>query len=179
MARQCGSVQLKEKEGRKRVNVNALKEWSAGDTGLLAENVQVLAGVVTEVMQLVERDGRVQRLLDSFEEWIAWVEEVWAQRDGEASDVKFIEGLADVWRSEAVALVRRMGGLGRVLDGLEHAREGSSLHALMNGTGQLLEGVVGEMKIVLILEKDIVDREKTWVDGKIRLLETGIGQSVG
>jgi hypothetical protein len=181
VAIKCASVQQKEMEARKRSNVNALKEWAAGDALLMAENVQVLAGVVTEVMQLVEPEGRVSGVLDIFEEWITYTDTVWESRHqhkGQA-DVEFVESLGGAWKDEVKALMRRLAALNRVLDGLERPRDGSSLGAVWDGVGELVRMVGEELKAVSMLEIEIVETEKRYVDLKVAVLEGGIVQENG
>ncbi|KAF2435459.1 hypothetical protein EJ08DRAFT_338623 [Tothia fuscella] len=169
----CDSVQQMETRNRKLANVDALREWGAGDSGLLAENVQVLAGVVTEVMQLVESEGRVQGILDIFSEWIQWVGTIWESREHSNSqaEVEFIEGLGEPWRAEVRALIRKLGNMGRVLDGLERPKEGSSLGSLVDGVVRLVAGVLEELKVVLKLENEGVEKEKRWVDETMARLD--------
>jgi hypothetical protein len=173
VAAKCEIVQEKEKDCRKRANVDALQQWGVGDSGLLAENVQLLAGVVTEVSQLVEPDGRLQGILDIFEEWIKYVSTIWDTRYASHSpaDVEFIEGLGEPWRAEVRALTRQLAGMGRVLEGLEKPKEGSSLRALVDGSTHLINGSLEELKVVLKLEGEAVKREKLWVDERMGRLE--------
>jgi hypothetical protein len=175
VAKKCERVQEKERDVRKTVNVQALKEWGADDSGLLAENVQLLASVVEEVMVLVEEDGRVHGVLAIFEEWMNYVDSIWSIRQSTSSqgEIDFIDGLGEKWRAECRALMRRLGALGRVLEGLERAEEGSSLFSLMENVAQLRGGVMEELKTVLRIEEDVVMREKIWVDEMIGGLERG------
>jgi hypothetical protein len=179
VAKKCESVQETERGVRQNVNVNALKEWGAGDAGLLAENVQLLASVVEEVMVLVEEDGRVYGVLSIFEEWMTYVNNIWQIRQSAPSrgETEFIEGLGEKWRAECRALMRRLGALGRVLDGLERAQEGSSLYSVMENVRKLRSGAVEELKTVLSIEEDIVKREKVWVDEMIGGLDRHIGRA--
>jgi hypothetical protein len=176
VARKCDGVQAEERVASKNGNLDALKEWGAGDEGLLAENVQLLASVVEEVMALVEPDGRIQRILGVFEEWIEWVSGVWDDRQSLSSEkIEFVEGLGEKWRAECKALLRRLGALGRVLDGLERAKEGSSLYFIIEGVGILRNGAIEEMKSVLKLEEGVVEQERAWVDERVGRLERVIG----
>jgi hypothetical protein len=174
VAQQCDIVQSQERDVRKNINIHVLQEWGAGDSGLLAENVRLFSSVVQEVLCLVETDGRVQQVLDVFEAWIEYVDNIWSTRHispASSGETEFIDSLGEAWRSECRALMRRLGALGRVLDGLEKPGEGSSLSALMQGAGDLRKGAVEELGTVLKLEGDIVLKEGAWVTQAVAALE--------
>jgi hypothetical protein len=177
VAQKCEAVQNKERDVRKNINIHVLQEWGAGDSGLLAENVRLFSSVVQEVLSLVETDGRVQQVLDVFEAWIEYVDNIWSTRHtspASAGETEFIDSLGEAWRSECRALMRRLGALGRVLDGLEKPGEGSSLSALMQGVGELRKGAVEELGVVLKLEANVVSKEGTWVNQAVGALEVSL-----
>jgi hypothetical protein len=174
VAAECEVVRQKEKDWRRRINTNALKDWCKGDLGLLAENVTTLSNVVNEVMQLVEDGGRVQQAIEIFEAWITWVEAIYQSRDRQRSHSEFIEGLGDGWKSEVAALMRKLSNLGRQLDALGKVEQGSSLHETLSGFRALTGGAVEELRVVEALENEVVKRERSWVDEQIGGLEGGI-----
>lgn len=180
VAKKCEIVQEEEKEVRKRGNIAALIEWGTGefDEALLSENIRTLSTVVTEILSLIEDEGRVSGLLEIFEHWIEWVGGIWASRtDQEFSEaqVEFVEGLGEAWRSECRALVRKLGSLGRVLDGLEKPKDGSSIRVLMDSVSLLTAETLNELKMVLRLEGEIVEKEVRRVDEGVGRLEMELG----
>jgi hypothetical protein len=173
-------VQDKELQVRRDGNVSALKEWCGGDSGLLAENIQVFAGVVNEVMQLVESGGRVEEVVGVFGEWLGLVEGIWDLREENrgsnsvGSEFDFIDGLGETWEAEAAGLVRRLGSLGRLIEGLDMPRKESSLWDLMSLIKLLISGAVDELKVVIAVQKEVVEKEKRWVDERILGMEADI-----
>ncbi|KIW08869.1 uncharacterized protein PV09_00793 [Verruconis gallopava] len=175
VAAECEVVQQKEKEWQRQKNVAALKEWSNGDLGLLAENVATLSNVINEIMHLIEGGGRVQQTLDVFEAWITWVEAIYNNRDQHRqAQSEFITGLGDGWRNEIAALLRKLAGLVRQLDGLGSGQESSSLNGMLNGLRMLTRGIIEELKALEALESAVVRREGKWVDKQIEGLEREI-----
>jgi hypothetical protein len=177
-------VREAEREVRLRTNVAALAEWGGGADGALGEHVQQLAGVVQEADVLCDAQmGRVGKLLEGFGAWIECVEEMWRAREegmGSAA-VEFIDGLGEEWREEGRVLLRRLGSLVSVLDGLERPREGSSVAVVMRDVGALLRGCLEELDTVLKMEKMVVNMENEWVDQQLADLGGGlmIGNGMG
>ncbi|TID26757.1 hypothetical protein E2P81_ATG01221 [Venturia nashicola] len=180
VARQCQHVQEKELQVRRDANVSALKEWCGGDSGSLAENVQVLSNVVTETTQLLEPGGRVEEVIGVFSDWLGLVEGIWDLREENhgsnsvGSEFDFIDGLGETWEAEAAGLGRRLGGLGRMLEGLDMPRKESSLWDLMSLVKLLIEGAVEELAVVGKVQREVVEREKRWVDEKVKGMEADI-----
>jgi hypothetical protein len=166
-------VQQKEGELRQRANITALQEWCKGDFSLLGEQISNLSNIVGEIMNLLdESGGRVSQVLEMFEAWITWVEAVYASRESRgARHAEFIEGLGDGWKSEVGALVRKLQGLSRQLDGIGKVNlcdgERSSLAELMRGLKALTRGAGDELRLVEGLESEVVRKEGRWVDEQI------------
>ncbi|QDS70746.1 hypothetical protein FKW77_003383 [Venturia effusa] len=180
VARQCQYVQEKELQVRRDANVSALKEWCGGDSGSLAENIQALSNVITETTQLIEPVGRVEEVIGIFSEWLGLVEGIWDLREdshgsnGIGSEFDFIDGLGETWEAEAAGLGRRLGGLGRLLERLDMPRKESSLWDLMSLVKLLIEGAVYELNLIGKVQREIVEREKRWVDERVQGMEADI-----
>lgn len=180
VARQCQFVQEKELQVRRDANVSALKEWCGGDSGSLAENIQILSNVVTESTQLLEPGGRVEEVIGVFSEWLGLVEGIWDLREENhgsisiGSEFDFIDGLGETWEAEAAGLGRRLGGLSRMLEGLDMPRKECSLWDLMSLVKLLIEGAVDELSVVGKVQREVVEREKRWVDERIKGMEADI-----
>jgi hypothetical protein len=173
----AAAVKEAERESRLRTNVAALAEWGGGPDGLLGEHVQQLAGVVQEAEMLCDAEtGRVRNVVEGFGAWIECVEEMWRAREegSGAAAVEFIDGLGEEWREEGRVLLRRLGGLVSVLDGLERPREGSSVAAVMRDVGALLVGCLEELDTVLKMERMVVNMENEWVDQQLADLGGGL-----
>lgn len=180
VARQCQFVQEKELQVRRDANVSALKEWCGGDSGSLAENIQVLSNVITETTQLLEPGGRVEEVIGVFSDWLGLVEGIWDLREENhgsnsiGSEFDFIDGLGETWEAEAAGLGRRLGGLGRMVEGLDMPRKESSLWDLMSLVKLLIEGAVDELGVVGKVQREVVEREKRWVNERVAGMEADI-----
>lgn len=180
MAQQCQFVQEKELQVRRDANVSALKEWCGGDSGSLAENIQVLSNVIAETTQLLAPGGRVEEVIGVFSEWLGLVEGIWDLREENhesnriGSEFDFIDGLGETWEAEAAGLGRRLGGLGRMVEGLDMPRKESSLWDLMSLVKLLIEGAVDELGVVGKVQREVVERERKWVDEKVKGMEADI-----
>jgi hypothetical protein len=144
---------------------------------LLGENVALLSTVLGEVLSLVEDGGRVHQSLEMFEAWIAWVEAIYGGREARGtSNIEFVEGLGEGWRGEVNVLVRKLQGLARQVDALGDAgEEGSSLAEILGALGTLTRGAVEELRAVEGLEREVVGRERRWVDEQV----ANIGGEIG
>lgn len=166
VAQQCQFVQEKELQVRRDANVSALKEWCGGDSGSLAENIQVLSNVIAETTQLLAPGGRVEEVIGVFSEWLGLVEGIWDLREENhesnriGSEFDFIDGLGETWEAEAAGLGRRLGGLGRMVEGLDMPRKESSLWDLMSLVKLLIEGAVDELGVVGKVQREVVERER-------------------
>ncbi|RDI86155.1 hypothetical protein Vi05172_g3736 [Venturia inaequalis] len=173
VAQQCQFVQDKELQVRRDANVSALKEWCGGDSASLAENTQILSHVVAETTQLLEPGGRVEEVIGVFSDWLGLVEGIWNLREDNrgsdciGSEFDFIDGLGETWEAEAAGLGRRLGGLGRMVEGLDMPRKESSLWDLMSLVKLLIEGAVEELGVVGKVQREVVEREKGWVDERL------------
>ena len=179
-ARRVVHVQEEEKKALIRRNVNALKLWGAsaeGRDGGFAELVQPLAGIVNEVWLLTEEGGRMERTVAEFERWVAWIEEIWAQRKGSdgMAGAEFVDGLGDAWKAEAGALIRRLDNMKRVIGFLPPAMKGSNLERVVRKFGELIDGLVGELGLLVRTETLIVEQEKRWVDERMAALADEVG----
>jgi hypothetical protein len=177
---QAQHVQDEERKVRIRKNVAALKLWGLSTNGKdagFAELLQTLAGVVNEVSLLAEEGGRVERAVAEFERWIQWIDDIWTRRDAKdvRAEAEFIDGLGDNWKADTAALVRRLGGLKRVVELVPPAKTGSSFELVVAGFGQLMETMLEELGLLIKIESMIVEREKKWVDDRIDVMAEEIG----
>jgi hypothetical protein len=175
----------KEMLSRARRNVVALAAWGAGtpvekldpsaireeDWGRLGDSIQTLASVIRETTILVENGGRATVAVGWFTEWISDVEEVWRKRQehehNAEAEVEFVSDMGAEWREEAAAVLRRLSGLRRMLEGLEKPDAGSSVAEVMVFLDSLLRGATDEMETVVAIEKQIMGLEKQWINDKM------------
>lgn len=188
VARLAAQVQEKEREGIKKGNLIALREWGASERGgaedaAFAENVQTLATVVRDASLLGEEGGRVYEVLEAFERWIGDAEGVLERRAKEQptsmNASAFVDDLGETWRTEVGALIRRLGGLERALVSLPLAKEGSSLADVIKIFEEFVKGMKEELGVVQGIERAVVEGERRWVDGALEGIDWGVGMEVG
>ena len=165
------SVQRLERDARARGNVAALRSWGGGPDADLGAHVQALAGVVADLLMLCEDGGRAGLCADVFAEWVAAVDELWGmRRDGVVGADEFVDGLGDSWRAEVAALLRRVAGLLRVLDGLERPVPGSTVDDILRNLEDFVRGTLEELQTIQAIEKVVMDCERQRIDNFLRHL---------
>ncbi|KAF4996246.1 hypothetical protein FGRMN_4602 [Fusarium graminum] len=173
-------VDDREKAEVEKENVLALRQWAIG--GGLEERVQVLDSVMSGLWALEEPGGRYARVVRRFERWaerMCEIEE--ARRDGGAllqeSDVIFIGELDSAWKDECTGLVRRLDTLKRQLEQLgdfahdeaeADTTERSSLQRMVEGSRELVHGMLTELNVMEDIEGDALSREEEWIEKMIR-----------
>ncbi|KAF4443879.1 hypothetical protein F53441_11338 [Fusarium austroafricanum] len=170
-----------EKAEVERGNVLALHQWIVG--GSLEERIQVLDAAITGLWALEEPGGRYARVVRRFERWVDRMCEIEeARHEGGAllqeSDVLFIDELDSTWKDECSGLVRRLDTLKRQLDqlgdfthddqGEVKATEQSSLQRMVEGSRELVQGMLAELAVMEDIERDALAREDEWIEGMNR-----------
>lgn len=165
------SVQGLERDVRMRRNVAALETWGGGADADLGAHVQALAGVIQDLLMLCEDGGRVSLNVDVFAEWIEAVDELWTmRRDGLVGNDEFVDGLGESWRTEVSALLRRVTGLLRMLEGLEKPVQGSTVDDIVQNLEEFLKGTLEELQTIQAIEKVVMDGERQRIDNFLRHL---------
>ncbi|KAF5630894.1 AGA1 A-agglutinin anchor subunit [Fusarium sp. NRRL 52700] len=162
-----------EKAEVERENILALRKWAVG--GGLEERIQILDAAVAGLWALEEPGGRYARVVRRFERWVDRMCEIEeARRAGGAliqeSDVLFIGELDSAWKDECAGLVRRLDTIKRQLDQLgvfaSDGPEGdqSSLHRMVEGSRELVQGMLTELAVMDDIERDALAREDGWIE---------------
>jgi hypothetical protein len=166
----------RERAEVERENVLVLRNWAIG--GGLEERIQTLDAVVNGVWTLGEPGGRYARVVRRFERWVDRMCEIEeARREGGAllqeSEVLFIGELETAWKEEYTGLVRRLETLGRQLEELGHfpetdegdkTAERSSLQRMVEGSRDMVEGMLAELAVMEDIERDALAREDDWIE---------------
>ncbi|KAH7252093.1 hypothetical protein BKA59DRAFT_473690 [Fusarium tricinctum] len=170
-------VDDQEKAEVERENVLALRKWAVG--GGLEERIQILDSAMNGLWALEEPGGRYARVVRRFERWVERMCEIEeARREGGAllqeSDVLFIGELDSAWKDECNGLVRRLDTLKKQLDQLgvfAHDNEGdtdsterSSLQRMVEGSRELVHGMLTELNVMEDIERDALSREDEWIE---------------
>ncbi|KAM0346942.1 hypothetical protein ACHAPU_005282 [Fusarium lateritium] len=173
-------VDDQEKAEVEKENVLALRQWAIG--GGLEERIQVLDSVMSGLWALEEPGGRYARAVRRFERWVERMCEIEeARREGGAllqeSDVIFIGELDSAWKDECTGLVRRLDTLKRQLEQLgdfahdeaeADTPERSSLQRMVEGSRELVHGMLTELNVMEDIERDALSREEEWIEKMIR-----------
>ncbi|KAF4339248.1 AGA1 A-agglutinin anchor subunit [Fusarium beomiforme] len=183
LASKSQQIDDQERAEVERENVLALRKWAVG--GGLEERIQILDAAMTSLWALEEPGGRYARVVRRFERWVDRMCEIEeARREGGAllqeSDVLFIGELDCGWKDECADLVRRLNTIKRQLDQLgdfDHddqddqegeAKEQSSLKRIVEGSRDLVQGMVTELAVMEDIERDALAREDEWIEGMNR-----------
>ncbi|KAJ4141172.1 hypothetical protein NW768_000379 [Fusarium equiseti] len=158
-------------------NVLALRQWAVG--GRLEERIQVLDSVMSGLWALEDPGGRYARVVRRFERWVERMCEIEeARREGGAllqeSDVLFIGELDCAWKDECTGLVRRLDTLKRQIsqlgdpsnesEGEGDSKERSSLQRMVEGSRELVDGMLTELNVMEDIERDALAREDEWIE---------------
>ncbi|KAM0297579.1 hypothetical protein HYE67_007249 [Fusarium culmorum] len=177
IAAESKQVDDQEKAEVEKNNVIALRKWAVG--GGLEERIQVLDSVMSGLWALEEPGGRYARAVRRFERWVEQMCEIEeARREGGAllqeSEVLFIGELDSAWKDECAGLVRRLDTLKRQLGELgdfsaddeeeDDTKERSSLQRMVEGSRELVHGMLTELNVMEDIERDALAREDDWIE---------------
>ncbi|KAF9764251.1 hypothetical protein IL306_002848 [Fusarium sp. DS 682] len=176
LASESKQIDDQERAGVERENVLALRKWAVG--GGLEERIQILDAAMTGLWGLEEPGGRYARVVRRFERWVDRMCEIEeARREGGAllqeSDVIFIGELDCAWKDECAGLLRRLDTIKRQLDQLGdlahddqegEAKEQSSLKRIVEGSRELVQGMLTELAVMEDIERDALAREDEWIE---------------
>jgi transposase len=168
-----------ERQAQEQQNIRALRDWNGDNASfVLAEHIQILCGPLHELPSLVGPDGRYTSLIADFQQWSAWVEEMWSSREegaGENMDLDSAESLGDAWKAENAALTRRLTAYSRELDRLTPPTHGSSIASIVATCKELLGGMLDELQIMQRIEAGVVATEKDWIEVRLKAISCDIG----
>jgi hypothetical protein len=89
------------------------------------------------------------------------------------NDVLFIGELDSAWKDECAGLVRRLDTIKRQLDQLGdfapddqegESKDQSSLHRMVEGSRELVQGMLTELAVMDDIERDALAREDEWIE---------------
>ncbi|PSN63227.1 hypothetical protein BS50DRAFT_591408 [Corynespora cassiicola Philippines] len=169
-----------ERQGQEQKNLESLREWNNSNSSSgLAEHIQVLSGPLHELPSLVDSGGRFRRLVDDFERWASWVDEIQTARghaaNGRSADTGSVEGLGDAWQAENAALTRKLTAYSRDLDKLTQPAPGSSLSCIVATCKELLRGILEELRTMQMIHAGVVAQESEWVEDRLKSIARDIG----
>lgn len=159
-----------EVEETGKINALALKKWQdMGTPGWgLDEKIQVLDEVVTGVWNLGESGGKYSRIVKRFERWLRRcqdIQEMRANDEGlDGDEVVFLEELDRGWKDDCLGLGRKLETWRDQLRELGTLDDnGSSLSIVVNGTRDLVRGMLAELGVMAQIERDAMKMEVEWI----------------
>jgi hypothetical protein len=168
------AVRAQEQERRRAANLTALESWCA-EPDLLAEHLQTLSRVVTELRSQTEPGSRYSELTDTFEKWAMGAESILLDTKSPAN---FIEALPETWRSTHTSVALKFRSIQRDLNVLppapppSGAGPASSLETLLLNSSGLVDGILKELEVMTKLQKEVLQRGKERIDEQINALVT-------
>jgi hypothetical protein len=150
-----------------KVNAAAFQKWqdvtSPGQK--LEDKVQVLDEVVTSVWNLGESGGKYTRIIRKFEKWLNKRRDTLESREHDdlGDDVMFLEELDSSWKDDCRVLGRKLEAWRDLLKDLENFGSGSSLATTVEGCRRLIEGMLVELDIIGLIERDAMCMEVEWI----------------
>jgi hypothetical protein len=168
-----------ERQAQENKNLLALQEWTSGSSSFaLAENLQLLSAPLHELPLLADTGGRFRQHVDEFEEWSAWVQELWENRkkgsENGKMDLSSAEGLGEAWVAENEALMRKLVGYMRDVEQLSEPAPGSSIAVMVRNCQALVEAMLRELWIMRRIETDVVSKEREWIEQGLQALAEDI-----
>ncbi|KJX93023.1 hypothetical protein TI39_contig4444g00003 [Zymoseptoria brevis] len=166
------AVRAQEQERRRSANLTALESWCA-DPDLLAEHLQTLSRVVTDLRSQTEPGSRYSELTDTFEKWAMGAESILLDDERPAN---FIEALPEAWRATHTSLALKFRSIQRDIGILppippaNGAGPPSSLEVLLENSSALVDGILKELEVMTKLQKEVLQRGKERIDEQINAL---------
>ncbi|KAF2771031.1 hypothetical protein EJ03DRAFT_325829 [Teratosphaeria nubilosa] len=157
-----------EMEQQHIANLTSLDTWCP-DSALLAENLQILSKVHTELSALTEPESRYANLVSMFEAWTQ-------QTEVESMPI-FLDSLPPDWHKSHTSLALRLRALQRDVELLpppppaEASSSPSSVAVLLLSSRQLLDNMLRELEMMTKLEKELLEREKTRIEEEIDAID--------
>ena len=179
-------VELKEIAHQQRTLLNqlALVEWCQGiPSSHVAEKVQQVSRNIADIRALLEPDGKYVRVLEIFESWFARAQEILGLREKDIvstqrQDLKFIDGIGDGWKAEAMVLERELTYCLRELKAFGEIRAVSSLGRILSLHKTLVLNLLEELDVVQWIENDIMEHEGLWMERTINDLSSNVNSNI-
>lgn len=168
------AVHAHEREQRQITNLTALETWCP-EPSLLAEHLQTLSRIVSELRSQLEKGSRYSEVVETFETWATGAEDVLLHPDtGSSSKSPFVESLPESWRAMHTSLALKLRSTHRDIQMLpplplrdNAAMEASSLEVMVTNCETLVEGMLKELEVMTKLQKEVASLGKARIDERI------------
>lgn len=188
------ALSLDERAIQEQVNLTELARWrdEAGSgahvstDAHLSESLQRLSACLSELILLSAPDGQYRRLMTVFSNWLTPTENLFEARNTSTyiseTTWHFIAPLDQQWHeahdscSRRLRLLERDIGLLPVLSPLDREDESSSpaLRIILNFLTAFSAGIREELDLTLRIERQVLEKEKQWVEKAIEGLDLGL-----
>lgn len=172
LRRDYEGIHFHEQERRRRANLATLESWCA-DPALLAEHLQTLGRVASDLRSHTEPGSRYSEMTETFEKWATGAESVLLDKKNSSN---FIEALPDSWRAVHTALSLKLRSIQRDLSTLPPMPPNAepdmtpSLQVLLENCSSLIDGILKELELMTKLQKEVLQRGKERIDEQINAL---------
>jgi hypothetical protein len=180
-------VDRQEKEVMEVVNARAFKDWEETGSSLnLEEKVELLDSIASGVWSVSDASGKFAKVIRRFECWLAQVEEALDARrqfeEKQASkshaELLYIEELDQNWKNDCAGITRKLQYWESQLQELSKGQLGhktatpaevpaSGLARMLHGFRQLVESMLGELKMMESLEREALEQQSQWIQRMI------------
>lgn len=178
------SLTTREGEFQEQVNAWAFIAWGSGTDGLTIEHkVLVLSGILSEVWDLSEPNGKYSCLLESFEHWHARASRVLQlQKQPDVSQtglVSSMEGIGDGWKAEVALLQSKVHSFHEQIGVLGEVQPQSDLARCLVSLSSVLSNMMEELDLVQRIEGQMVLQGQTWIKKSIDRLAADVTCEIG
>ena len=159
-------------------------EWGAGiPSAVIGEKVEVLSRDVGELEGMVAaEEGKFERVRLVWETWFDQVERMREVREekvgGGGLEGRYVEGIGDGWKAEAMVLERELGYVRKDLEAFGDVKEGSGLGKIVRLGTRLCQGLLEELDVMQWIEGEVMREESVWVDEMVGRLGKGLSDGV-
>lgn len=181
LRKQYEDIRAHEQQHRRAVNLNALESWCP-DAALMAEHLQTLSRIVTDLRAHTDPGSRHSELVETFDDWATKAEELLLNDQHPAT---FIEALPESWRAIHTSLALKLRSIQRDISVLpppppRHGADSpSSLETILENCSSLVDSMLKELDTMTKLQKEVLQRGKARIDEQINALMAAYQQAQG
>ena len=169
----------REVEHLEQLNATAILAWCNGsEEATIERKMRILSTIVEEAWSISRPSGKCTLVIQAFEHWYARASEVHSQRTGKDNisndHIHILEGLGDGWKAEVVSLHGQILQTADSLLRLGEVEHQSDLARCITVLSEMLKNMLEELEMVQLIESQIVQQEKVWVESSINKIASGL-----
>ena len=171
-------LDAKEMEFLEQRNAAAILSLSQLEDGTTIEQqVRKLSSRADEVWRLTGRDGKYTLAIQAFEHWFDAASSIHRRRrrEGIINGMDVIEGLGDGWKAEIAALTETVyRAATELLELKEVTPTGSDSERCICTIKESINNMIDELELVAFIEEHTMQQERSWVQGSINAIASGL-----